>query len=76
VKSVEVDARQVRAVSDSLEPAVKQAQRPIAGKKSRNQQNRAAVAVRYTAPAKDGIPPERVQLTKAEGIPEPHSLGW
>jgi hypothetical protein len=76
VKCVQVDARKMRSVADALEPAVQQSQRPVAGEEPRNEQHRTTVAVRHTAPAKDRIPPKRVQLTKTERIPEPHWLGW
>jgi hypothetical protein len=39
MESVQVDARQVRLVPDSSEPAVKQAHRPIAGKEPGHQQH-------------------------------------
>ncbi|OLB89224.1 MAG: hypothetical protein AUI15_26445 [Actinobacteria bacterium 13_2_20CM_2_66_6] len=74
VRHVELNARQKRSITDTLQPAMKHHQRPVTGKKTRHQQDRAAVAVRNAAPTQHRVAHERGHLPEGQRIPELHSL--
>jgi len=59
VLDVEEDAREVRLVADPVEPALKNAHRPVAREETWNQQDRPPVAMGHPSAAKHVIPKQR-----------------
>jgi hypothetical protein len=56
MKDVELNAREMRLVTDSLQPAVEEAERPIPRQEAWNQQHRARIARGHPASAENRIP--------------------